>query len=293
MRDELDTIGTRPQDPYYISEEDKKIMREEIFPFWEGKSLAEACEKELRKEGLWEYGAEAAITDLTYHVTSGGGDSSPGYDIILFRKGIRGILKEAEAHLEALQAVWTIQSLFSLEENQCSTSLGRVDQYMYPCYAKDFAEGILTSQEAFELTGCFLIKCSEVIWYTPKATATYFAGYMPFINMCVGGLKRDGGAVLYEGPTAIIKSVSKINVESMSLGMTHNFKFSEGFLTQPQGRASLKTLLKTSSAMGNGEMQFICVENDTLRKAQKKPEEYRDLIVRVAGYCAYFVELCE
>lgn len=293
MRDELNTIGTRPQDPYYISEEDKKIMREEIFPFWEGKSLAEACEKELRKEGLWEYGAEAAITDLTYHVTSGGGDSSPGYDIILFRKGIHGILKEAEAHLESLQAVWTIQSLFSIEENQCSTSLGCVDQYMYPCYAKDIAEGILTPQEAFELTGCFLIKCSEVIWYTPKATATYFAGYMPFINMCVGGLKRDGGAVLYEGPTAIIKSVSKINEESMSLGMTHNFKFSEGFLTQPQGRASLKTLLKTSSAMGNGEMQFICVENDTLRKAQKKPEEYRDLIVRVAGYCAYFVELCE
>lgn len=61
----------------------------------------------------------------------------------------------------------------------------------------------------------------------------------------------------------------------------------------PQGRASLKTLLKTSSAMGNGEMQFICVENDTLRKAQKKPEEYQDLIVRVAGYCVYFVELCE
>ena len=84
MRDELNTIGTRPQDPYYISEEDKKIMREEIFPFWEGKSLAEVCEKELRKEGLWEYGAEAAITDLTYHVTSGGGDSSPGYDFGVF-----------------------------------------------------------------------------------------------------------------------------------------------------------------------------------------------------------------
>ena len=82
VRDELDTIGTRPQDPYYISEEDKKIMREEIFPFWEGKSLAEECEKELREAGIWEYGAEAAISDLTYHVTSGGGDSSPGYDII-------------------------------------------------------------------------------------------------------------------------------------------------------------------------------------------------------------------
>ncbi len=689
VRDELDTIGTRPQDPYYISEDDKKVMREKIFPFWEGKSLAEACEKELREAGIWEYGAEAAITDLTYHITSGGGDSSPGYDIILFKKGINGIKKEAEAHLaalsaddadyekrkafyeasietcegvliyanrladyaeelaakendaerkaellkiaeinrkvpaeppqtfwEALQSVWTVQSLFSIEENQCSTSLGRVDQYMLPCYEHDIETGALTEQQAFELMGCFLIKCSEVIWYTPEGTATYFAGYMPFINMCVGGVRRDGGdgvndltylvmdavkqvkvyqptlacrihnlsperylneivdlvragggmpachfddahekmmlrkgysfedardyslmgcvepqksgrvhqwtaggftqwpvcielamnngvlksygdkqwlatgevddfktwedfesavkkqldylidmncigttiiervfrdetpsnymslfmdgcmekgrdvmdggAVLYEGPgtifaglgtyadsmaavkklvyddkkytlqqikeamdadwkgyeaihrdclnapkygndidyvdliakdivdytekkmnsypslyarqihgtlsqsfntplggmvgatpdgraayaplsdamsptqgadkngpTAVIKSVSKINVESMSLGMAHNFKFSENFLASPEGRNALKVLLKTSSVMGNGEMQFICVENDTLIDAQKHPEDHRDLIVRVAGYCAYFVELCE
>ncbi len=102
VEEELDEISTRPQDPYFISEEDKKVMREEIFPFWKGKSLAEACEKELRKADMWEYGAEAGITDLTYHVTSGGGDSSPGYDIILFKKGIAGILKEAKEHLEKL-----------------------------------------------------------------------------------------------------------------------------------------------------------------------------------------------
>ena len=50
VRDELDTISNRSQDPYFISEEDKKIMREELFPFWEGKSLAEKCEKALRTE---------------------------------------------------------------------------------------------------------------------------------------------------------------------------------------------------------------------------------------------------
>ena len=85
IADEIDTISTRPQDPYYISEEDKKIMLEEIFPFWKGKSLAEACEVEMRKADYWDYGMEAAITDLSYHETSGGGDSSPGYDIILFK----------------------------------------------------------------------------------------------------------------------------------------------------------------------------------------------------------------
>ncbi len=689
IRDELDELSTRAQDPYYISEEDKTIMREELFPFWEGKSLAEACEEELHKQGMWEYVAEAAITDLTYHVANGGGDSSPGYDIILLKKGILGIQQEAEEHLknlkegqpdykekavfyqasieicqgiltyakrlsqyafdlaekesdkarraelikiaeinqrvpanppetlqEALQAIWTIQSLFLMEENQCSTSLGRVDQYLFPLYERDIQNGILTEQEAFELFCCFFLKCSEVIWYTPGATAKYFAGYMPFINMCVGGIKReggdgtndltylimdavkaihvyqptlacrihnlsphkylekitelikdgggmpachfddahikmmlskgysledardyslmgcvepqrsgrvhqwtaggftqwpitielamnkgvlksysdkqwldsgdisdfhtyddfeaavkkqldhlidtncrgtfliekifrtknptpymslfiegcmekgkdvmDGGAVLYggpgtifaglatyvdsmaaikklvyddkkytlaqikealdanwegfdeihkdclnapkygndddyadqiareivdytehkmnsykslyakqihgtlsqsfntplgemvgatpdgrcafsplsdgmspaqgadkQGPTAVIKSVSKINVESMSLGMAHNFKISKAFLNGEEGKNAVITLLKTASLMGNGQMQFNCVDNVTLLDAQRNPENHRELIVRVAGYCAFFVELCE
>lgn len=290
VRDELDTIGTRAQDPYLISEEDKRTMREELFPFWEGKSLAEECEKAFREEGLWEFGAEACISDLTYHMTSGGGDTSPGYDIILFKKGIRGLKSEAEAYLaalsgehapdmakvsfyqsaietcegiltysarlssyarelaekelnpkrklelekiaevnarvpadppetfhEALQAIWTIQSLFLMEENQCSTSLGRLDQYAYPFYASDIKNGRLDDRLALELLGCFIIKCSEMVWYTPGATAKYFAGYMPFINMTVGGLKREGGDGTNELTYLIMDAVEKVKVYQPSL----------------------------------------------------------------------------
>lgn len=689
LADELDTIDKRPQDPYQISEKDKKVIREELFPFWKGKSLAEKCEEALRKADLWEYTAEAAIADLTYHVMNDGGDSSPGYDNILFKEGISGLKKIAEEKLEevletgpeddekrlfymseilvcegiinyaqrlanyaaslaeseknpkrkqellelasinarvpknppqtfyeALQSIWTIQSLFVLEGNQCSTSLGRLDQYLYPFYQKDIENGVINKEEAFELLGCFFIKCSEVIWYTPSSTANYFAGYMPFINMCVGGIKREGGdgtneltymimevvrqmklyqptlacrvhnlspkkylekivdlikagggmpavhfddahikmmlkkgfsfedardyslmgcvepqrngkihqwtaggftqwpvaiemalnggvlksysektwlntghydtftdynkfetavkrqldhlidincrgsliieqifkrvnpdpymslfiegcmdkgkdvmaggACLYQGPgtifaglgtyadsmaaikqlvfdtktyslqeikaaidanwegyeklhhdclaapkygnddnyvdqiakeivdyteqklnsypslyahhihgtlsqsfntplgemigatpdgrkaftplsdgmspsqgadkkgpTAVIKSVSKINVESMSLGMAHNFKITPAFLETSDGKNAIITLLRTASHMGNGQMQFNCVDNQTLLDAQRCPNEHRDLIVRVAGYCAYFVELCK
>jgi formate C-acetyltransferase len=281
---ELDTIGTRPQDPYFISEEDKKVMREQLFPFWEGKSLAEECEKALRKENLWEFGAEACISDLTYHITSGGGDTSPGYDIILFKKGVCGIKAEAEACLsccsedkisfyqaaietcegiltyasrlsayalelseseadpqrkaelkkiaevnarvpanppetfhEALQAIWTIQSLFLMEENQCSTSLGHIDQYLYPCYASDIGKGTLSEQQAFELMGCFMIKCSEMIWYTPETSAKYFAGYMPFINMTVGGQKREGGDATNGLTYLIMDAVEKVKIYQPSL----------------------------------------------------------------------------
>ncbi|MCP6669242.1 hypothetical protein NL517_27995, partial [Klebsiella pneumoniae] len=53
------------------------------------------------------------------------------------------------------------------------------------------------------------------------------------------------------------------------------------------------TLLRTASILGNGQMQFSYVDNEVLKKAQQEPEKYRDLIVRVAGYSAYFVELCK
>jgi pyruvate-formate lyase len=96
-----------------------------------------------------------------------------------------------ETFWEALQAVWTVESLFSIEANQCSTSLDRIDQYMYPMFRKDIMEGNITPNQAFELFGCFMLKMCEVIWYTPSTTSKYFAGYMPFINMTVGGMKDD------------------------------------------------------------------------------------------------------
>lgn len=96
-----------------------------------------------------------------------------------------------------------------------------------------------------------------------------------------------------KGPTAVIKSVSKINVESMSLGMAHNFKVTKNLLDTAEGRNGIISLLKTASIMGNGQIQFNCVDNATLIDAQEHPEQHRDLIVRVAGYCAFFVELCK
>jgi len=96
-----------------------------------------------------------------------------------------------------------------------------------------------------------------------------------------------------KGPTAIIKSVSKIDVEAMNIGMVHNFKLLRGLLETPEGENGLINLLRTASILGNGQMQFSYVDNETLIKAQQNPDQYRDLIIRVAGYSAYFVELCK
>lgn len=689
VRDELDTMSTRPQDPFEISEEDKKVIREEIVPFWEGRSLDEICEAQYREAGLWEFSGETYVSDLSYHQINGGGDTCPGYDVLLFTKGMNGIKADAEEKLaqlsmenpedidkiyfykasiescegvmayakrlanharelaltetdparraelftiaetnenvpanppktlqEALQSIWTVESLFEVEENQTGLSLGRLDQYCYPMYQADIESGRLTQEQALEMMQAFIIKCAELMWMSSELGAKYFAGYQPFINLTVGGQKRMGGdatndltllimdavrfvkvyqpslacrihnqspqhymekivdvvkagmgfpachfddshikmmlrkgydfedardyclmgcvepqksgriyqwtstgytqwpiaiefvlnrgrmvlfdshqgldtgdlnsmttfdafdaavkeqiahivklsavgtvisqrvhrdvapkplmsllvegcmeqgkdvsaggavvnygpglifsglatyvdsmaairklvfedkkysleqmrdamlanfegfeelrrdclnapkfgnddnyaddfalditewterecgkyEMLYsrlshgtlsisnntpigeltnatpngrlawmplsdgisptqgadkQGPTAIIKSVSKMNVETMNIGMVHNFKFLKGLLDTPEGKNGLITLLRTASILGNGQMQFSYVDNEVLKKAQQEPEKYRDLIVRVAGYSAYFVELCK
>ena len=86
----------------------------------------------------------------------------------------------------------------------------------------------------------------------------------------------------YKGPTAIIKSVSKMANDDMNIGLVHNFKLMPGILDTPEGEQGIITLLRTASMFGNGEMQFNYVNNG-----------YRDLVVRVAGYSAFFTELCK
>ena len=96
-----------------------------------------------------------------------------------------------------------------------------------------------------------------------------------------------------KGPTAIIKSVSRLACDNMNIGMVHNFKLMAGLLETPEGKNGLIALLKAASIFGNGEMQFNYLDNKTLVEAQEKPKEHRDLVVRVAGYSAFFVELCQ
>nr|WP_275425457.1 glycine radical domain-containing protein [Franconibacter helveticus] len=94
-----------------------------------------------------------------------------------------------------------------------------------------------------------------------------------------------------KGPTAVINSVSRINVEEMEIGMVHNLKLMHGMLESEEGAAHIIHLLRTASMLGNAQMQFSYVDNEELKRAQKEPEKYRNLMIRVAGYSAFFTEL--
>lgn len=91
------------------------------------------------------------------------------------------------------------------------------------------------------------------------------------------------------GPTAAVKSVSKLDNYLLSGGTILNIKFSPSLLNDERGLQRLIELVRVYFDLGGMEIQFNVISSEVLREAQKKPEEYRDLIVRVAGYSAYFV----
>ena len=94
------------------------------------------------------------------------------------------------------------------------------------------------------------------------------------------------------GPTAVLKSASRID-HLKTGGTLLNQKFSPSLLSDETGISKLVSLIRGYFRLNGHHIQFNVVTADTLRDAQKHPEKYRDLIVRVAGYSDYFNDLGE
>ena len=92
------------------------------------------------------------------------------------------------------------------------------------------------------------------------------------------------------GPTAVIKSLAKMD-QVKSGGTLLNQRFLPGVLQGEDGIEKICHLIRTYFNLNGHHIQFNIVDSETLRRAQQKPDEYRDLLVRVAGYSDYFVDL--
>ena len=93
------------------------------------------------------------------------------------------------------------------------------------------------------------------------------------------------------GPTAVLKSVSKLDKELTSNGGLLNMKFLPSFFETESGIEKFAYFLRTLVDLEIPHIQFNVVRREDLLDAQQHPEKYRSLAVRVAGYTAYFVEL--
>jgi formate C-acetyltransferase len=94
------------------------------------------------------------------------------------------------------------------------------------------------------------------------------------------------------GPTAVFKSVSKLPADKIMGGVLLNQKLSPDVIRQDTDKHKLISILRTFFADLKGwHVQYNIVSRETLLDAKKNPEKYRDLIVRVAGYSAFFTTL--
>ena len=94
------------------------------------------------------------------------------------------------------------------------------------------------------------------------------------------------------GPTAVVKSLGKLD-QTKSGGTLLNVRFVPQLLKREEDQKKLASLIRTYFKFGGHHIQFNIVDTATLHDAQKHPEEYRDLLVRVAGYSDYFNDMTE
>jgi len=93
------------------------------------------------------------------------------------------------------------------------------------------------------------------------------------------------------GPTAVLNSVGRIDNTSVFFGQTLNMRLSKEVFGTEQGVHRLASMIRSFVDLKIHHCQFNVVSSETLRAAQAKPADYQDLMVRVAGYVAYFVRL--
>jgi len=153
------------------------------------------------------------------------------------------------------------------------------------------------------------IFCEEVSKYrTPRGTPYYPALYSVSAHVGLGrftGATPDGryareplsdGASPAQGrcligPTGVIKSLTKLDHRIATNGTLLNMKFNASLLRSPEKRKKFIALLKTYMELGGYHVQFNFIDTEILREAQRFPEKYPELLVRVAAYVAQFTAL--
>ena len=156
---------------------------------------------------------------------------------------------------------------------------------------------------------CGRVYCREVEKYVSPRGAKYHPGLYPVsanvpLGKCVaaspdgrlaGEPLADGIAPSHgadrKGPTAVLLSASKLDQFLASNGTQLNQKFPHSLLGSDKMRAKFAHYLRTFVSLPVMEVQFNVVNRDTLLEAQALPDRHRDLVVRVAGYSAFFNDL--
>ena len=169
----------------------------------------------------------------------------------------------------------------------------------------DYADDIIVKfHERVRDEICLPAQCwgtrSKGIPFVPQNIAAYtvagaLLGALPngrrLGDTCYDGGCSPGAGLDKKGPTAVLNSVGKLTHEDMFRAILLNQRLSPAQLVGDKGFDVWKSYIETWCDLGINHVQFNMVDNETLLSAQKEPENYSELIVRVAGYSANFTSL--
>lgn len=138
--------------------------------------------------------------------------------------------------------------------------------------------------------GVYSVSINVALGLGTEATPDGRCSFEP-LSDCLGPAHPQGIPHDVKGPLAIADSLAKLDQTRIANGVILNWKFTPDTLSGETGLENFMDLFRGYFSKGGLQSQFNVTSREILEQAQQKPEEYKDLMVRVAGYSAFFTEL--
>ena len=286
---EIESLPTRPQDPFQVRPEDVEAFKSEIFPFWQGKTLEDVLDERIGDEmraigkvakinqtdhaqghicpdtARWlQYGPSGLLKQArqaqkqhpeNHDFYEGLAIALEGASQFMLRYAtlarVMAVTSESSAELleiarvceklasqppetyrEAVQASWFLYVILQMESNASSFSPGRMDQYLYPFYARDIERGALSLEDALEITECLFLKFNQIVYLRSSSSAKYFAGFPIGFNVAIGGQDERGGSAENELTFLFLRAQEHLLLPQPNLSARVFEGSSEHFLTR-------------------------------------------------------------
>jgi len=199
--------------------------------------------------------------------------------------------------LEAIKDNWEgHEKLYALVNSTKIPHYGNDDdaadelfKYMFECYCRNVAGREIARGGQFN-PGVYTVNANVGMGMNTNASSDGRKKGEP-ISDNMGPVHTAGGAHDFKGPTAIANSVARVDHSLATNGTLLNLKFPQEAVAGIEGRDNLISYIEEYLANKAMHVQFNVMSTATLRAAQENPDDYKDMLVRVAGYSAYFVEL--
>jgi formate C-acetyltransferase len=253
-------------------------------------------------EGAVENGADVTTGSATYNANGpqGVGIGTAADSLTAVRQFVFDEKRVTGAQfLDALRNNWEgYGQLYALVNSDKAHHYGNDDDYadetakfVMATYCK-YIEHRPTAHGGEFIPGVFSVTNNVMHGSVTSATPDGRKSGEP-VSDCIGPVHTQFGSHDISGPTAIANSVTKLDHRRIANGIILNWKFSPNTVAGDGGREALIALMDEYCRRGGMQSQFSIVGRETLLAAKNNPDKFKGLVVRIAGYSAYFVELSE